>query len=65
MRFGRKVHDDVGALDERAADRVVEDVAVDERVARMVHDVVQVFASSGIGQLVERGDTPVRMWRSA
>ena len=30
-----------------------------ERVARVVHHVVQVFLAAGIGQLVEIGDVPV------
>ena len=32
-----------------------------ERVARIVHHVVQVLLAPGIGQLVERGDVPVGM----
>jgi hypothetical protein len=36
-----------------------------ERVARIVHDVVQVLASSGVGQLVERRHTPVGVRLSA
>ena len=61
MRLGREVHDDLGRAHERRGDRRVGDVAVDEAMARAVDHVAQVLEPAGVGQLVERGDVPVRM----
>ena len=53
------------ACDERRGDRGIGDVALDERVARMIDDVLQVLEPARVGQLVERGDLPVACVASA
>ncbi len=63
VRLGGEVHDDVRLLDERSAHRRVGDVAVHEDVPRAVHHVVEVLAAPGVGELVECGDSPVRVRR--
>ncbi len=63
MGFGREVHDDVRGGDERTGDRGIGDVALDELMPRVVHHALQVFQPSGVGQLVERRDLPVRVSR--
>ena len=44
-----------------AAVALLADVAVHERVTWVVHHVVQILATAGVGQLVERRDVPVAM----
>src|SRR5688572_15172284 len=56
-----EMHDVVGRFDQRPGHRRIADVAVHERVAGVVHHVVQVFAAPRVGQLVEIGDVPVGM----
>ena len=60
VRLGGKVHHDVRPLHERCRHHVIGDVAADEGVARVVHDVGQRLDPAGIGELVERRDAPVR-----
>ena len=59
MRLGGEVHDDVRALDQRSRDHRIGDVAADEGVARVIHQVVQILEPAAVGQLVERRDAPV------
>ena len=64
VRFGREVHDELRLLDERTADRArLRCRRGRRRVPRVVHDVVQVLAASGVGELVEGRDAPVRVLR--
>ena len=59
VRLGREVHDDLRRARRAAPRPRVGDVAVHERVPRVIHHVVQVLQPSGVGQLVERRDAPV------
>ena len=61
VRLGGKVNDDVRLLDEGSGDHGISDIAADERVPRVIHQIVQVLEASAVGQLVERGDPPVGM----
>ena len=61
VRLGGKMDDVIRGFDQRAGRRSIENVAMHERVPRVVHHVVQVFPAAGISQLVEIGDVPVRM----
>ena len=65
MRFRREVHDDRPIARRAVPPRRVADVAVHERVPRVVHHVVQVFPAPRVRQLVERGDVPVGMRRAS
>ena len=61
MSFGGEVNDDLRSFDERAGKWCVADVTVDEGMPRVGQDVVQVFAPTGVGELVERSHMPVGM----
>ena len=63
VRLGREVHDDGRPRHEGTHSSAVADVRTDERVSRMVHDVVQVLETAGVCEFVERGHTPVAMSR--
>ena len=49
------------AGDERTGDCRIGDVALDELVPRVIHHALQVLQPSGVGELVERRDPPVRV----
>ena len=63
MSLRGEVHDQFRLLDKRTAELRVCDVAVNEDVSRVVHDVVQVLAAAGIRELVEGRDPPVGVSR--
>src|SRR6185312_8665438 len=63
VRLGGEVDDDVRLLDKGAGDHGISDIAADERVPRVIHQIVQVLEASAVGQLVQRGDSPVGMRR--
>ncbi len=63
VRLGGEVDDDVGGDHERRGGRRVRHVAAHERVPRIVEDLLEILQPSGVGQLVERRDVPVRMRR--
>ena len=65
VRLGGEVDDGVGLRDERLDDVGVGDVALHEREARTVAEVGDVARVARVGQLVEDGDSVVRIPRPA
>ncbi len=63
VRLGREVDDDVGGFDQGGGHRGVRDVAVDERVPRVAHEIAQRLHAPGVRELVQVGDAPVGMLR--
>ena len=59
--LGGEMHDDFGRAHERPGHVRIRHVPLDERVARMVDDVLQILHPARVRQLVERRDVPVRM----
>ena len=61
MGLGGEVDDEVGFVDEGRRHRDIRHVAPDKAVPRIVNHAAQVLNATGVGELVEGGDTPVRM----
>ena len=64
VRLGGRVDDHVDLLHDRADERLVPDVALDEREPLVRADVGEVLEVAGVGQRVERDDLVRRRLRA-